>query len=492
VRHLAQHAGERPFRCGYCHESFSTAAKQKEHIKRRHPIVHEQQAAAAAVASLSQVGNRILPSPARQYQPIAPAPANSSSVAARAQQSQARRVLPPILPALQTMATATAPAQQGSYLAQGANGAMYLVSNPIPQPVQQQPIFFAGNSGGNLPILMSNGQQLLQQPQQQTLLLNQGGLLQAAPVQTPVQQPLIIQATQMHQQACLPSSMPPAPAATPASFSTSSAMSSLLSPREAALLTASTPDAPTPEPSAEPLPGLGTEDGACLEIANPDGTVTVAPTTDIAFEMDDGSSSGVTLRTEGGRTVKLDILERAILEIPNLEEEVAKAPTPANPNQERQRLRNEPLAAQSGRENDKIEEGAEKEGSPPATDTTGGQISAGGANDSIAEEEDEEDEEVVEPWTPDPQGLDTEGEEEEARPGKQSDRRRASSVSSPRKSVCTSSDAGRGAAEETASSYTPSSSSSAIEAPFECERCGRRYKFANFLRVHQQRPCSSK
>ena len=43
---------------------------------------------------------------------------------------------------------------------------------------------------------------------------------------------------------------------------------------------------------------------------------------------------------------------------------------------------------------------------------------------------------------------------------------------------------------KTSSADSSSSSSSSLgETPYSCDRCGRKYKFPNFLKVHQRRPC---
>jgi hypothetical protein len=544
VRHLAQHAGERPHKCAFCTESFSSLAKHRDHVKRRHPAIHEQLTAAVAAQRAAQPATTS--SSTRQYQPIAPAPANSSSVAARAQQLQQRRpllapakggaaVISQVLPA--AAATSVPTPSATTYLAQGPNGAVYLITNPVPQPQQQ--MYIAGGAAGALPVLLNAGGQQFyqqQQPLQQPLVFGQGNVLQVAggSATLPASQPIYIQppAANVALSVSTTTGLPqPAQATTPSS---SSAMSSLLSPREAAMLTAATPEAPTPEPTAEPLPGLRSDDAECLEISNADGSVTLAPAADVAFEMESDDAAGVTLRTENGRTLKLDILERAILEIPNLDEMSESSASFDAVDASSIGSLAGPTESRFGRRRgvNKIEEGADRTShsrhrllhrAGAARGVGGGagqpgQISpAAVVDDSIEDEEEEEEEEVVEPWTPEPPPVNQDREEEEVNevkemaPASKHDavhrlrsrgRPSAASSSSPstvRRAASVCPNAGRATVKQ-ATANTASSSSTdhsaeaaeveaAEESPYACQRCGRRYRFANFLRLHQQKPC---
>ncbi len=286
------------------------------------------------------------------------------------------------------------------------------------------------------------------------------------------------------------------------------------------MLTAPTPEAPTPEPSEEPLldiPDRSEEEEGQLEIPNSDGTVTLASAEGIVFQV---TSEEATTTTVDGATLKLDILERAMLEIPGLEE-VQEEQTPVQKEEVEEKRDlipstsssslppsspNEPSRAQSGRENDKIEEGegpnkeeeneisddAEKDGSSPSSPSSSGE----GSGDSIGGEEEEEEEEKG--------GGDELEEEEEGRRGgekgnlvkakeEEGEEGKIASLSSRlddlrRKSGLFMAKRAR-SPTPTPPPPPPPPAAPLDEAPHECERCGKRYKFANFLKVHQRRPC---
>ncbi len=161
------------------------------------------------------------------------------------------------------------------------------------------------------------------------------------------------------------------------------------------MLTVPTPDAPTPEPTTAPLLDLP-ERVVDLEITNADGSITLADPNTITFEVASSvtQENSVTMHSEDGGTVKMDILERAILEIPELEGMSFLGCESAN----------EPSSDQSGR-----------------------------------------------------------------------DERRGDKIESV------------DVAAQKANCKEEKISAQGDETPFECTKCGRQYKFENFLKVHEKR-----
>ena len=287
---MARHTGELPFRCPECDAAFPSQQRVKEHVKGKHP--HN----------------------AGQH--------NQTYLKGSASSNKAKVLLPSAMRPLAPARPIAQPQQQ--FIAHGPNGAVYLITNPPPQ--QPPPMFI--NSHGQLI-------QLPQQQQQPQIIIN------APPPPPPIQpqQPIFIQP---------PLSSPYNGSTTPAS----SVMSSLLSPREASMLTIATPEVPTPEPSKEPLldiPRVVTEqpvyrDMPTFETPEPISTITSEPQTDnqmtssdpktpsndqeegvrmgegdnkISFAM---SNDKLTFYSDEDKAVvKVDILSRAILdEIPDL------------------------------------------------------------------------------------------------------------------------------------------------------------------------------
>ncbi len=525
VRHMVQHAGERPFHCQFCDYTFATLAKQRDHMRKKHPmLMHKQQLDQQLRVKARLAANAQLPAAMRHYQPIAPAPSKSNLMGTLAPP-------PPIAPK-PVASTSGFPSiyqqrqhqlhqlqqqlmhQQPSLpiLAQGPNGQMLLITNPNPmQPQvnnQQQSIVMGPNGillngAVNQPLIQQQQQPLIQHQQHAPLVLNSNGTLTTLGQSTNPTQPLFVQPPPPATQTLL-APADPASSATPAS----SVMSSILSPREAAMLTAPTPEAPTPEPSKEPLLDIPkrteVDDDAQLELTNEDGSVTLASPDKIVFELSDkdNSKSHMTMTTDNGLTVKLDILERAMLEIPELEgkEEAAVREEEGKEKEEEkeEEAPNEPSRAQSGRENDKIEEEEEEEEVNEISDDD----SAATTSTATEEEEDTdsieaspkggmETEEESATWTDDEE----EEEEEEKKGGallvvggggggggESQQTNLVSSKTDERDRLAV------GVAKKTMEPIIKEKEPE--ETTFECEKCGKKYKFLNFLKVHQRRPCT--
>ena len=518
----------------------------------------------------------------RQFQPIAPAP------------------IKPTLPATTTttfLASHPPPAQQPpqglSYIAHGPNGSMYIITNPPAQPQMNPNVLHPGG----FPLIINQPQQNLLQ---QSLIIQNGAQTSFYnPPATPATQQIFIQpppATDLTVHT-------PTTSSTPASM-----MSSLLSPREAALLTAPTPEVATPEPSREPLLDIpeviereeeeevrededhcedlegGANDGV-MEITHSDGSVTFAHSETITFEVENNAlsslasaasdntdntdktnSDSLTYRTENGETIKLDILERAILEIPDLmstqeftqtnlstDENVCSAAVavdvsgPTSP-------ANEPSRDQSGRESEKIEEEeevveeeeeveAQKEQdeavskcsssrAETASSTSEGNGQTQGRERLLS---DEESQQLLQQQQSLSKGeksksisganLEGDGEElkkrgedcggpaatvdnligdsqpsnsstliemeredgeaaevEEMRPATKKPKSNDRETFTDNNSSSISDTLAGAAATTTTTTTTPPSL-------FMCSKCGRKYKFENFLKVHQRRPC---
>ena len=518
VRHMVQHSGEKPYRCQICDTNYISIGRLKEHMKKKHPNLSPK----------SIVSQPILPMPPvfKQLQGL-PMPKHTGNFA-------------PILPAAPAH---TAPPQQPmSYLAPGPNGSMYLITNPQPQPA---PLIYANQAGSNLPIILGGQQtqpQIIQQPQNPQLFLNSQGQLSFANPAPATQQIFIQPPAQTFDAATSYSATP---------SSTASVMSSLLSPREAAMLTAPTPEAPTPEPSTEPLlelsnPSAGeavAEEGN-LEITNPDGSVTVVNPDNVTFELSDSfdslqkkgifeeissstSSDQVTVQTENGKTMKLNILERAILEIPDLTDmanvesadqqastttssaaltlkELSQTAEETQQGDENciadiklpeEKKEEEPLeikeeeeetsSPQNGRETDKIEESSSEEAMATTSDSH---------VDSMATAEDRTEEAKVisigrpsETVTEESSNVDC-GRESIDSGKHQSEEEGENREETKRKLSETFNDFVLSAKSPTTAA-TATKASPTPETPFECKKCGRKYKFENFLKVHQRRPC---
>ncbi|TRY76970.1 hypothetical protein TCAL_02683 [Tigriopus californicus] len=385
VRHLVQHSGERPFRCQYCDASFALVAKIRDHVKKKHPNMplHINERGGTGGPGSGGVSSK--------NRPLLPAPPKGQIIPTPIQPGATNQGYARILPNLnQSAPFQTAPSGPVTFLAQGPNGSMYFITNPMapstPAPAALPAAttttqFLVANQNGGFQLVQAS-QPILSQPQHQQPPPHHpsSGIVQtffngsaqtsliippnqqsgssfhhhqepprstAFPTSTnPAQQPIFIQApptssigSSSHSgggchvatgsELILPSmSTPPTSSCTPQSFA-----SSLLSPRDAAMLTVSTPDFPTPEPSQEPLLDIpSAEEVPSSEdhpysptFAHTESLSGFSTNEQITFEVSaaNGSSSqpsSLTVHTGNGQTMQVDILERAILEIPELQQ----------------------------------------------------------------------------------------------------------------------------------------------------------------------------
>lgn len=390
VRHLVQHSGERPFRCQYCDASFALVAKIRDHVKKKHPNmplhINERGGTGGALVGSGGVSSK--------NRPLLPAPPKGQVIPAPIQPGATNQGYARILPNLNqsTPFQTAGPTGPVTFLAQGPNGSMYFITNPmapttpgptaVPAATTTTQFLVANQNGGfqlvqaAQPILaQSHPQHHLQHPSSssgivqtffngspQTSLIippNQQSNTSfhhhhqepprstAFPTSTnPAQQPIFIQAPQSSHVATgselvLPSiaaATPPTSSCTPQSFA-----SSLLSPRDAAMLTVATPDFPTPEPSQEPLldiPSVEEKETSGDHSHSPtfshnEGLSGFSTSEQITFEVSaaNGSSSqpsSLTVHTGNGQTMQVDILERAILEIPELHQLTSSSGSESN------------------------------------------------------------------------------------------------------------------------------------------------------------------
>ena len=297
VRHLFQHSGERPFRCQNCESSFTSIHRMREHIKKRHPTSHAAQSIGMENNLMAMTSSAAAAT--RSYPPIAPAPAKMGPTTLLLQQAQQPQMTSFILPngmiylmnqsasAFQQPLLVSMPAQQPLFLTNPglqALGSQFLTTGNggpffIAQPVTSQPTQIIFNGGAQSALTATAG--LAAAPTLSTSI-------PVAPVLS--SQPLLSGQTALQAQTVLSAQQAlPAQAALSAQTTVSSkaAMSTLKS---------------APAPSAQ----LPTMDGRL----NFNGG---------SFRLE--SDDRLTFKGQNGETVKLDILERAILEIPNLANE---------------------------------------------------------------------------------------------------------------------------------------------------------------------------
>jgi hypothetical protein len=303
VRHMVQHSGDRPYSCQVCKGSFSCQRLLKDHMRKMHPTHADN-------ICYNEPKKAIQPlHPPRSYAPIAP---RSGPILQHPQQHP------------QMM--------QSQCLVPGPNGSMYLITNPSaaapPQP-QPQPAYSIQDLGNGLQVITQQPQTQMFHQTQQGLLQQQQGLLQ--PHQSLLQHPFLLQQQQQQlqqQQLQQLTINPYSTSLTPTSIGTPCSRASggtpgLYSPTDSSMLMPPTPEVPTPEPSKEPLLDIPGE----LEMHSDDGSVTVVNSDSLTFEVvgerdSDGSADGseMVYTTQTGEQVQVNILERAILEIPELNE----------------------------------------------------------------------------------------------------------------------------------------------------------------------------
>lgn len=313
-------------------------AKLKEHTKKKHSDITNGHGKSGANHK-------------RPLMPIAPAPLKNGQQLHQAHGHVTTTAFQPILPAQTLQAI-----QPMSFLAPGPNGTMFLVTNPSTFALNQMPLI----------INHTQASPFLSTP---SILLQNNFATQSTTqpifIQPPVGSPV------------LRSSVTPA----------SSVISSVLSPRDAALLTATTPEMKTPEPSKEPLLDLPDKMQDAFEVTTK------------------ADHQSLVVETKTGQKVSYDILERAILEIPDLDQLT----------------------------HSEVEVSARKKIQLPRTDDDHDE---GNEAPSVIMNELEVDEEG-----------------------------------------------------DSGSSSMVGDNNNKDPLPFACDKCGRKYKFKNFLDVHQRRPC---
>ena len=258
-----------------------------------------------------------------QYKPIAPAPLNKTqnttnavdlinSSIIQSQSSNATWMLPPsnIQPNVNL--------QTNSYLTQGANGTMYLVTNPAPTiNAPSSPILVANQNG----IL-----QLVQQPQpQNTFLIGNPQNIPTSYMQSPIFNPFLSQQLPMIQMSTLqnhPSSIIFPNQCQPILHDPfqqqqnieqhTNIQSNQISPLPTLK---QNPNCLDPMKTSD---SIGSGDKNLAPKDSVEGTQVKTFKNKITFESGSFSENTVSYQNETGQTIKLDILERAILTIPGL------------------------------------------------------------------------------------------------------------------------------------------------------------------------------
>ena len=477
VRHMVQHSGDRPYACQVCRGSFSCQRLLKEHVKKIHP---EQ--ADKIMPTLEPSKKAIQPlHPTRAYQPIAP---------------RAQPVPPP-----QFRPAPAAPA--ASFLAPGPNGSMFLITNPAAAPSAAPPpppTFAIQTLGNGLQVITQQQPQLFSNQHFQSLIQPQTSFLLSQQ-----QQPLTINPFSNSSASLTPSSVGTPNCPTP----------SMMSPtcRESSMLMPPTPEVPTPEPTKEPLLDIPQrQEEAELEISNAEGaTVSLVNPDSVPFEVVEetcasmggsSDSSEMTYRTQSGQKVQVNILERAILEIPELREELQR-----EEQSQLDQARN-PIMTSEG---EKAVKASEEGQQPDLVDGDRDQEVMLQKQMPAPATDDDEDRRLKEEEEAKRKRLEEEverrmKEEEEAKRMEAEVKRRMEEER--RKRILEEEVARRLREEEEESEKKKSdllrsqvearlreskraaeSSVKTEEATFDCELCGRKYKFENFLKVHQRRPC---
>eukprot|EP00095_Tigriopus_kingsejongensis_P009272 maker-scaffold361_size196684-snap-gene-0.24 protein:Tk09272 transcript:maker-scaffold361_size196684-snap-gene-0.24-mRNA-1 annotation:"low quality protein: zinc finger protein 64" len=357
VRHLVQHSGERPFRCQYCDASFAMAVKIRDHVKKKHPNMplHVNERG----VPLSTKNRLLLPAPPRGQMLSGPIPQPGATNQGFA------RILPDLRQQPQFQTAPTPSQGPVTFLASGPNGSMYFITNPAPQPTAPSTQYLVPNPTGGFQIFQAAPPQPQPLPHQtqaqpvgapgivqtffngtpQTSLIippNQQPTSTAFPTSTnPAQQPIFIQPPSSGHvptgsELALPSmGTPPTSSCTPQSY-----VSSLLSPRDAAMLTVATPEFPTPEPSQEPLLDMPSQELQASMVPSEgeetaEEAMSLSGSGQITFEVNategcQSEPSSMTVRTVSGQTMQVDILERAILEIPELHQLTSSSGSESN------------------------------------------------------------------------------------------------------------------------------------------------------------------
>ena len=381
VRHLFQHSGERPYNCRNCNSSFTQLNRLKEHVKRHHDgtnldsqlsfasnlpespqseKLHLKDSAHQTYNGNNQhtnIKSRSVNSGISHYKPIAPAPFRKSYDITSTKDVMSSQIIPStnttiLLPAgIQT----SFPPQANSYLTQGTNGTYYLMNNTLPAVNTQPSSYIMPNSNGIW--------QFIQQPPIQGAFVIGNPQNISNYIQTPVFNPLFPQQTQflsinsIHNQPSsiiIPNhySMPnrkilentkipktngartPEPNDTICNSSTQLITSNGISMSKSNINVAS--GSPGTNSASRTATQMNehpiTSDGTSLSTHNFKSSDMLSSKLDeekdtcstmdkkITFETGSFNDDTVTYQNNTGQTVKLDILERAILTIPGLSE----------------------------------------------------------------------------------------------------------------------------------------------------------------------------
>ena len=305
VRHLFQHSGERPFRCQSCESGFTSINRLKEHIKKKHPntaaaqsiMDHHHQPlstnnlASAAVGTTPNMGQPMgtpISTPSCSTMVCTPATQTSGAamITTATINNSSKSKYTPIAPAPAKITTATptttfmlpttSPTCHPNLpiLTQGPNGTMILVSaNPTPAfATTGTPTFMLPTAAATpTPLYFTNptpfiyGMPSFFQPQVQNLsaaMHNLSGTPMGTPIGQTMGQPILSTTTST-------AAAPPPPIVST-----------------------------TPTTTATP---------------------SITSTASMMSKHDE-----ITVLNEKGESHKFDILERAILEIPNINETVSK------------------------------------------------------------------------------------------------------------------------------------------------------------------------